>query len=156
MRNFTYHIDSIEHFQYLNKNTISHVSYGRTHAPHWLLKSLWQVRMTLKRGQNTLGEIIKMKIKISFLHHIGRPRKSERAQADINWEDSQPCCFAMRVIHKYQNKIKWNKISKDAKSEKSMLGLNEALWFIIISESLSSVKIQKTLVYLDFEISWER
>lgn len=57
---------------------------------------MWQ----WKKCQNTLGEIIKMEIKISFLYHNTKRRKIERAQAGINWEDSEPGCFAMTVIYK--------------------------------------------------------
>lgn len=52
--------------------------------------------MTLKKGQSTLGEIIKMETKVSFLCHVGKPRKSERAQAGINWEDIEPSCFEIK------------------------------------------------------------
>lgn len=100
MKNSIHHTDSIQHFQYHNnKNIISNVTYERTHVPHLLLKRAYN-KHKWHWKKFTMEDIIKIELRISFLDYISKSRKCERAQAVINWEDSAPCCFAMKVIYK--------------------------------------------------------
>ena len=53
-----------------------------------------------------LKEIVKMEIEISFLLYITSANlENGRAQGGINWEDTAPYCFAMRV--KYKKILFW-------------------------------------------------